>query len=184
LSGVTVDDSDIVRFEASSLGSTTSGTFSLYFDGSDVGLTTNGEDVDAFELLSDGRLLLSTLDSAGVPGVSAADEDLVAFTPTSLGTTTSGSYSLYFDGSDVALSNSSEDVDAAAVDASGRIYLSATGNFSVSGRSGADEDVFVFNPTSLGSATSGAFDPNLYFDGSTFGLGGNNVFAIDLPPGA
>ena len=64
----TIDDSDLVRFDASSLGATTSGTFSLYFDGSDVGLTTNAEDVDAFELLANGQLLVSTEGAVGVTG--------------------------------------------------------------------------------------------------------------------
>lgn len=81
----TVDDSDIVRFSASSLGTTTSGTFSRYFDGSDVGLTRNGEDVDALELLPNGNLLVSTSGRARVPGVSGADEDLIQFNPSSLG---------------------------------------------------------------------------------------------------
>ena len=58
---------------------------------------------------------------------------------------------MYFDGSDVGLSNSNENIDAAAVDAAGRIYLSTTGNFAAAGVSGADEDVFVFNPTTLGA---------------------------------
>ena len=35
---------------------------------------------------------------------------------------------------------------------------------------GADEDVFVFTPTSLGSVTSGTFSSTLYFDGSVRGL--------------
>ena len=76
-----VDDSDLVRFTATSLGTTTAGTFSMWFDGSDVGLTNGGEDVEAVELLADGRLLVSTLDTATVPGVTAADEDLIALTP-------------------------------------------------------------------------------------------------------
>jgi len=92
-------------------------------------------------------------------------------------------FAMYFDGSDVGLSNSNENVDAAAVDAAGRIYLSTTGNFSVTGASGADEDVFVFTPTTLGATTSGTFSPSLYFDGSAFGLSSNDIFAIDLPPG-
>ena len=177
----TIDESDVVRFDASALGPTTSGTFSMYFDGSDVGLTVAGEDVDAFEVLADGRLVLSTVDSASVPGVSGADEDLLVFTQTSLGATTSGSYALYFDGSDVGLTTTNEDVDAAAVDAAGRIYLSTLGAFSVTGTGGSDEDVFVFNPTSLGANTAGSYDSALYFDGSAFGLSSNDVFAIDLP---
>ena len=180
----TIDDSDVIRFDASSLGSTTSGAYSMYFDGSDVGLTTSGEDVDAFELLANGTVVLSTEGSVAVTGVSASDEDLLVFTPTSLGSTTSGTYAMYFDGSDVGVSSSNENVDAAAIDAAGRVYLSTTGAFSVSGASGADEDVFVFAPTALGAATAGTFSSSLYFDGSAFGLGANDVSAIDLPLGA
>ena len=77
-----VDDSDILRLVASSTGNTTAGTWLWYFDGSDVGLTTAGEDVDAFSLLPDGRLLISTLDNVSVTGVTGADEgsvDLLAY---------------------------------------------------------------------------------------------------------
>jgi hypothetical protein len=72
-------------------------------------------------------------------------------------------------------------VDAVAVDASGKIHLSTTGSFSVPGRSGADEDVFVFTSTALGSTTQGTYASVLFFDGSAYGLAGNDVFAIDLP---
>jgi len=72
----TVADSDIVRFDASSLGATTAGSFSMYFDGLDVGLDTSGEDIDAIELLSDGWLVISTRGSFSVSGVKGADEDL------------------------------------------------------------------------------------------------------------
>jgi len=177
----TVDDSDIVTFTASSLGQTTAGNFSLYFDGSDVALTSDNEDIDAIELLSDGSLLISTLGSFSVSNVSGEDEDLIRFVPTSLGNTTKGTWSMYFDGSDVGLSNGSEDVDAAAVDSAGKIYLSTTGNFSVSGRSGENEDVFVFQPSALGSSTTGTYSSTLFFDGTNFGLADNNITAIDLP---
>jgi hypothetical protein len=175
----TVDDSDIVRFDGT-LGAATSGTFSLYFDGSDVGLTATAHDLDAVELLTDGTILVSTAGAVTVPGVSAGrDEDLLAFTPTSLGDVTAGSFSMYFDGSDVSLG--AEDVDAAAVDASGNIYLSVIDVFAVPGVSGDDEDVFVFDPTSTGGVTQGSYLPTLYFDGSAFGLAASDVFAIDLP---
>jgi hypothetical protein len=78
-------------------------------------------------------------------------------------------------------SSSSEDVDGVAVDGAGQIHLSTTGSFSVSGVSGADEDVFVFTPTSLGATTAGTFSPTLFFDGSLHGLSGNDIYAIDLP---
>ena len=181
----TVDDSDVVRFETTSLGGLTAGTFSMYFDGSDVGLTASGHDVNVVEPLADGRIILSTLNSATVSGasgsVSARDEDLLAFTPISLGDVTAGTFELYFDGSDVGLGDAGEEVDAAAVGLDGRIYLSALDVFSVPGVSGGDEDVFVFTPTSLGSTTSGTYSSTLFFDGSSFGLDANDVFAIDLP---
>ena len=176
----TVDDSDIVKFTATSLGEDTAGAFSLYFDGSDVGLSTSSEDIEGLELLDDGRLLISTSGSASVPGVSAAGQDVLIFTPTSLGSTTAGSWAMYFDGSDVALSSSSEIVDAVASGPTGHLMLSTTGNFSVSGASGANEDILEFTPTSLGSNTAGVF--SLLFDGSLYGLGPEDVRGLDFPP--
>ncbi len=175
----TVDDSDIVKFTATSLGEITTGAFSLYFDGSDVGLASGGEDVDSLELLADGTLLLSTTGSFRINGISGRDEDILAFTPDSLGDITSGSWAPYFDGSDVALSSKSEDVDGLAV-SGGDIYLSTTGNFSTSGFSGADEDVFVCNTPDIGTNTL-CSSYTLLFDGSAYGLGGNDIFAFDLP---
>jgi sugar lactone lactonase YvrE len=167
---------------STSLGPTTAGAFGLYADGSDVGLTADAHDLDAVELLSDGRLLVSTTGNASLPGATARDEDLLVFTPTSLGDLTEGIFSLSFDGSDVGLGDAPEDVDACAVDASGRIYLSTLDAFAVPGVSGQDEDVFVFTPTALDPpTTAGTYSNTLFFDGSSFGLGANDVFAIDLP---
>ena len=112
---------------------------------------------------------------------SARDEDLLAFTPTSLGPTTAGTFALYFDGSDVGLGESPEDIDAVSVDSSGRLIISTADTFAVPGLSGEDEDVFVFNPTQLGPTTAGTYSPALFFDGSSVGLAANDVFGIDLP---
>jgi Tol biopolymer transport system component len=178
----TVADSDIVQFDASSLGTNTGGNFSLYFDGLDVGLDTSGEDIDAIELLADGRLLISTVGNISVPGVTGVDEDLLAFTPTSLGANTSGSWAMHFDGSDVGLATTSdEDIDGVSMAANGDIYLTTRGNFSVTGVSGADEDVFICSPSSLGVTTTCIFSPTLFFDGSVWGLDANDLDAIDLP---
>jgi len=175
----TVDDSDVIQFDATSLGeNTTVGAFSMYFDGSDVGLTSSSHDVDAVELLPGGTILISTTGSLSVSGISARDEDLLAFTGT-FGADTTGSFAMYFDGGDVGLGGS--DVDAAAVDSTGNIYLSTSDVFAVTGVSGDDEDVFVFDPTSTGPTTAGSYLPTLYFDGSAFGLAANDVYAIDLP---
>jgi hypothetical protein len=175
------DDSDIVKFSATSLGQTTSGSWSFYFDGSDVGLTQAGEDIDALELLPDGRLLVSTTETFSVPGASGQDEDLLAFTPALLGSVTAGSWSLYFDGSDVGLTSTSEDIDGTAVGPAGEIYLSTIGNFAVAGVSGVNEDVFVFRPTRTGATTQGSYDAALFFDGSALGLGALDLKALDVP---
>ena len=170
----TVDDSDIIRFVPTSLGTNTSGTLSMYFDGSDVGLSTSGEAVDAFGFAPDGRLVFSTIDTFSVTGVSGNDEDLIAFTPTTLGTTTSGMWSLYFDGSDVGLNESaSEEINSVWIEpGTGRLYLSTLGNFSVTGLSGTGSDVFICTPGSLGSVTTCTF--------SSYWIGASNGFAGEI----
>lgn len=94
---------------------------------------------------------------------------------------TTGTWAIYFDGSDVSLTTSGEDIDAAGVAGNGAIYLSTTGNFAVTGVSGADEDVFVCTPTSLGTITACTFGPSLAFDGSAWGLSGDDVDGFELP---
>ncbi len=175
----TVDDSDVVRFTPTSLGSTTAGSFSWYFDGSDVGLSGANEVIDALAIAPDGRLIISTSGSVSVPGVSGADEDLLAFTPTALGSATSGSWALYFDGSDVGLSNSSEDVNGVWIDPStGQIFLTTVGAFSVTGVTGDGADIFICTPTSLGSTTACSF--SMYWDGSANGFAGEVTDGIAI----
>jgi hypothetical protein len=181
VNGLTLNPQDIARFDATSLGSNTAGTFSLYFDGSDVGLDTTSENIDSVSLLPDGRILISTTGSPAVSGVSGKDEDVLAFTPTSLGDVTSGTWAMYFDGSDVGLADTSdEDVDALDVTSNGNIYLSTLGDFSVNGVSGSDEDVFICVPTSLSDVTVCNYSPTLYFDGSAWGLSANDVDAFNF----
>jgi predicted outer membrane repeat protein len=189
INGIAATPQDVLRFDATSLGSTTSGAWSLYFDGSDVGLSATSESIDSLTLLPDGRLLISTTGDPSVPGLTTGrDEDVLAFRPTALGSSTSGTWSLYFDGSDVGLGDSNnEDLDALDVTSNGNIYLSTLGDFAVSGVSGADEDVFVCVPSSTGDLTACDYSPTLYFDGSTWGLSANDVDAFNflvliLPP--
>ncbi|MBI2808098.1 MAG: tandem-95 repeat protein [Planctomycetes bacterium] len=182
---------DVLRFFPSTLGADTAGTWSLYFDGSDVGLSGSAENVDALAVLPDGRILISTSGAAAVPGVSAQDEDLLVFTPTSLGASTSGLWSLYFDGSDVGLAtNAGEDVDGLYVEiapGSGlpTLHFSTVGNFAVAGAAGGPEDVFAFRPTSLGQNTAGTFGSDLSLDASQFGLTGLGLdgIALGIAPG-
>jgi hypothetical protein len=183
--GTTLDDSDIVRFVPTSLGANTAGSFDFYFEGSDVGLTQNDEDIDALGVLPNGHLVLSTVGTVSAFGpmpsntISADDEDLLEFTPTSLGQATNGSWAFYFDGSDVGLTVNSEDVDGFAQTSTGALLLSTTGAFAVTGATGEDEDVFRFTSTSLGSTTAGGFAMSL--DLSALGIT-TNVSAIEWVP--
>ena len=186
LGSFTVDDSDIMEFTGV-LGSDTSGILSLYFDGSDVGLTTNAEDIDAFDVLPDGTLVISTTGNVDVGGVTGADEDLLLCSGPdfALGFTTVCTWSVYFNGSDVGLSSSSEDVNGVAVASNGDIYLTTTGNFNVGGGvSGSNKDVFVCaNPVLPTLAdpeitTSCDFSLPLFYEGSAFS---GSLIGIDLP---
>jgi hypothetical protein len=172
--GLSGRDEDVIELTPGTLGATTTGTWSMYFDGSVFGLDAAGEDVDAVEPLANGHILISARDVVSVTGVTGEDEDVLEFTPGA------NTWAMYFDGTDVGLTNSSEDVDGVAL-AGSNIYLSTAGNFGVTGVAGADEDVFVFTPTTLGDNTAGTFSSTLYFDGSVLGLAGNDLAAIELP---
>jgi hypothetical protein len=122
-----VDDSDILAFTPTSLGDITSGSYTPYFDGSTVGLTTSGEDVDAIDFDASGNLVVSVTGAFRAPGASGEvrgnDEDLFALNP-------SNQWSLYFDGSDVGLTTSDEDVQALWVDhANSQLYFATLQNY-------------------------------------------------------
>ena len=177
--GGTVDDSDIVQFDATTLGATTSGVFSAFFDGSLVGLTSASEDIDALELLADGSLLISTIDNPSVAGVAgAAEQDLLRFTPTVPGVYSAGTWSMYFDGSDVGLGSGSEVVKGAFLSGAD-LFLTTISSFSVAGLSGANEDIFSCNGHVPGTTTT-CTGFTMFVDGTAVGMpGGANVDGID-----
>ena len=167
-SGTTVEDSDLLLYTPTTTGSNSSGSWTFYLDGSDCALTTNGEDIDGVCYLDDGTLLLSTLGTARGGGPTSRDEDVMWFTPTSLGSASGGSWETFFDGSDVGFSNSGgEDLGAISLDFDGSLLFSTVGTYSASGASGDDEDVSRFTGT-FGSATSGIAE--LLFDMSVLGI--------------
>ncbi len=163
-----VDDSDIVKFTYSQLGATTLGTFSLFIDGSDVGLSTAGERIDAIAFDDANRLIISTDGALNVPNLVGQDEDLFALTLLTSGADTSGTWAMYFDGSDVGLTNGSEDVNAVWIEpGSSRIYLGTKGNLAAAGSvntiTGDKNSIISCTPLQLGSTTDCNFVP--FFDG-------------------
>ena len=164
-----VADEDVVSYDPAT------GTWALYFDGSDVGL--GGTDVNALHVLESGDLVLSFDSSTfsvpgligGPSGTTVEDRDLVLFTFSTSGANTSGSFTFVFDGSDVGLTTSSEDIDGVYEFPGGGLALSFLGNPGVSGLSGlADEDVILFSATQYGSTTLGSW--SYLFDGSDVGF--------------
>jgi hypothetical protein len=152
----------------------------MYLDASDVGLTTDAEDVDAVDVLPDGRVVLSLTGKGSVASIATIqDEDLIALSPLRLGGTTSGTLEVYLDGSDVGLgTSSSEDVDAATVNPDGSIALSTTGSFKVPGAAGTGDDAVACLPTSLGPSSACTFSTPLLLDGAAAGLAGLGLDAI------
>lgn len=176
IGAVVVDDSDVVRYDP------TTGQYSWYFDGSDVGLTTTAEDIDALALLPDGRLLLSTYGALKVTGLTAADEDVVAFNGVLGSNSTSGSWAMYFDTSDV--STSLGDVDAVAYSPGygggpELVLLSAEAGLTLNGQTFTSSDVIACAPITLGNTTR--CDISRYWQATANGLAANaNVDALEI----
>jgi hypothetical protein len=137
---------DVARFSPTALGINSAGTFSWHFDGSDVGLTTSGEKIDALDVDPIGNLYISTAGALAVPNpgggtLKAQDEDLTGFSPTTTGAATAGDWFAYFDGTPVP-GLKGEDINAAHYDSdANEFYMGVLGAFKVGGVSGNGKDV-------------------------------------------
>ncbi|NND97854.1 MAG: hypothetical protein HKN47_11055, partial [Pirellulaceae bacterium] len=176
-----IDDSDILQFTQTSIGTDTAGTFSLFLDGSDVALTTGGENVDAISFAPDGRLVISvngstSVDATGGGVLSAVDEDLLVFNDVSFGENSAGTFQLFLDGSDFGLTNNSEDIYAASiVTNNGDVYFSTIGNYSATGLSGDNDDVLRLG-----------FNTNMmdqFFDGDVSAFADENIDGLTVNVG-
>lgn len=177
INGMMVADADIVRFIPTTLGANTTGRFEFYFDGSDVGLTTNAEDIDAFAVLPNGDLLISTRGLVIVPGVIASDVALLRFTPSSLGLNTAGTWSIALRGISVGLNILTESVRSVWVAPDGQLYLTSEGNFQVNGGLRGDgDDIFVCTP----SAPPTVCTFSRFWDGAAAGFNGGFIDGLDL----
>ncbi|MEM9773723.1 MAG: S-layer homology domain-containing protein [Chloroflexota bacterium] len=179
-----VDDSDIIRFIPTKIGPKTEGSFEMYFDGSDVGLDTDKEDIDAIAVLDDGRIVISTLGLAQVTKqfgnqLNALDEDLIVFTPQSLGANTIGYFALYADGSDIGLDTASEDTWGISINSS-EAYFNPAGIFNTGSISGDAADFFICAGASLDSGSTTCTTQSIFFDGSGNGMAGETLDGIHV----
>ncbi len=166
-SGESVEDTDIVLFTPTSTGDNTAGGFSFYFDGSDVELDVSSEDIVGLYEFGDGSLAISTRGNLDATGIATGrDEDVHRFTGT-FGANTAGTWSLYFDGSDVGLSASGDDLNGISFDNDIDLLFSTRESYSAAGGAGDDEDISRFTGT-YGDTTSGT--ATLELDLSTLGI--------------
>ncbi len=157
LAGVTFQDEDVVLYDLSL------GTASIFFDGSSV--FTANEDVNAFHLMTDGTVLLSTTTNAVIGGFGFEDEDVVRYDPSN------GQASLFFDGD--AFFQQEEDVDAVFYDAvSGSLFLSTETTSRIAGTSFTDGDVIEYD-------SGGGFSEFFSIEAMP---GGNDIDAFSLVP--
>ncbi len=150
---------DIIRFVPASLGETTAGTFQWYLDGSDVGLTTAGEKIDAIRMQPQWAdpLRISTFGSGSVPQQSGgtlnfADEDLINFVGAQYGANSAGKWRMNFDGSTIP-GVAGEDLSAVARVELTQGYLSPSlyvfrDGYSINGIKGDQFDVLSQIPSS------------------------------------
>lgn len=180
-----VDDSDVIEYTPDLNGC---GTFTYRIKGADVGLTLGAEDIDALGVAADGGLLVSTIGTAIVPGamgeLKVRDQALIKLDETS------GTWSLYFDGEDVGLVGSSEDIRSVweypELDTEGNqnLLLTLSGDFaveSVNADEGDKNDVEGCTLLQAGDITECIFFKLL--DGNSV-YAGNQLdgLAIGFPP--
>ena len=147
---------DVARFVPSSLGNDTAGSFEMYIDGSDVGLTKASEKIDALARQPNGTILISTYGAANVPNgssvIKAQDEDLRAFQPSATGANTQGVWTLAFNGTAVP-GMKGEDLTAAWHDAAtGNLHVTMNNDFLVGGVAGTSQTVVTITPSGAVSA--------------------------------
>ena len=87
------------------MGANTAGTWSFYADGSDVGLNdASSEEINGVwvnDSVTPNQLYLTTLGNYTVPGgITGNGNDILKFTPSSLGANTSGTYERIWNGDD------------------------------------------------------------------------------------
>ena len=176
-----VDASDLVMFVPNQLGEITRGTFEFFFDGSDVGLSGEDENIDALEVLASGELVISTKGPVNVKGVKGEDRDLLMFIPGQLGRDTDGKWKKYLRVNKLDLSKEkSNQINGLSLDDQSRVYMSFEGAFQTDDVEGAASDVGVFRPSRLGKKTKGKWQSTPWLKGKAIGFGKNDIIAMDL----
>jgi hypothetical protein len=173
-----VDDADIVRFTPTQLGNDTAGSFAWQLRGADVGLTTDGEDIDLIDFSTDGRLIVSTIGDFDAPDASGHDEDLFMLNTATFGNPSSGVWGLFLVGADEGLAN--EDINGLWIDpTTGEFYLTVKDSFAFVHEEAEvqidSDDIFICTLQPGGGCAY-----RLFWDSAVHDYGAENLDAIDL----
>ena len=161
LGGNAATGADILRYQKNT------NQWTMVYDGS---VRATPKNINAFDLLDDGRLLLVFGVNQPITGLGTATPyDVVQFTPNTPGVFPlgPGTYEWFFQGKERGLSTTTEKIDALDYDEAGnRLLLSTVGAANVTLPGGtalkpADEDVFAFN------RNTNLWQSPLVIDGST-----------------
>jgi len=178
-----VTDHDILKFTPTSLGDVTAGTLELYFDGSDVDLTGGGEVVESFAILSNGDLIMGATHELVAGGISVKSGSLARFSPTSTGETTSGTWSVYLDGTDI-IDNATgfEGITGVYVEEQPTgledVYMTFKSDIVIGGNSIPKGNIIKCDPTTLGTTTN--CSTSVFWDGAVHGLAGNRLNGLSI----
>lgn len=169
-----VDPADVVLFRASSTGDNTAGRFTLFFDGSDVGLEETTENIDALALDASGQVLMSLAGDFSVPAnltgtvtLTGLGQDIIRFRASRWYGNTQGYWELYQAGEAIGLRSPSENIDGMWINPTDpELFLSTSGAYSVPGYVGDDDDILVC------ALNNGQCNYGLFFDWEDFGVDG------------
>ncbi len=171
-----VNDEDVFIFRPTSLDDYSSGSFFMFMDASDVGI---GDDIEAFTLVEMNTTVAGLELLQGDVLLYHDGQDVHRFEPTSLGSTTSGTVSLFFEGGDIRISEEFEGLELIEEQTqigditlqAGQILASIEAADSDFGdnRINVDvSDIVILDMTSLGDDTEG--EATIVFDGADVGL--------------
>ena len=148
LGGLSFTDKDLAEYGIAT------DTATLFLDGIALGLA---EDIDAVHVLSNGHIVLSTINTITLGGVTAENEDLIDYDPVT------DTAALMFDGSALFTSGST-DISAVHVMGNGNLLLTNEYSATLGGLSFQPNDIIKYD-----SATDSA---TMFFDGSAVSLSG------------
>jgi hypothetical protein len=176
-----VEPQDVLAFNATSYGEDTSGWLDWDFDGSDVGLTTSAEAIDALGDDGSGFLLISTTGAAKVPfnagQLEAMKSDVLFFANTGSGANTTGFWDLFRGG--VSLDVGGANLVGMDLQNFDDLYLSFDRRVVLDGVTIQAGDIARCR---LVWYMSGCESVEKYFDASDAGLGSYVIDAFDVSP--